>query len=293
MAWRVFGRKRTVAAGASVAVRAEDQLRRRIQRCVDTEDASQALGTAALAEVSAVLDDVAAAAVGDGSSLDARAINDVALLHRLRVIGLHGSFEDRHACGAAQVLAHAIEPAAVPPDVRDEVAEAVSHGAPTDLPTAVLRVLQGNASAVRAAWRRQPDPQLADLLVHAFQRLIEMSDPISPAHPTRLLDLAATLSGRYDYLRPGGDLADLDEAIRITDEVIAASTDDAALLIRAHKLRGPMLADRDETNPGSTDLAEAVVSFRALVDLTDPADPQHADLVRRLSHAQVLLSELS
>ncbi|MDT5025052.1 MAG: hypothetical protein QOE61_1478, partial [Micromonosporaceae bacterium] len=107
------------------------------------------MDVAALAEASYVLDRVTAAA--DDGTPDVAVINDVALLHRLRAMGSGESFEERHACGAMQVLAYAIDPAAVAPDVREEAATAIAQGAPTDLRAALLRGLQGNASAVRAA----------------------------------------------------------------------------------------------------------------------------------------------
>jgi hypothetical protein len=121
-----------------------------VRGCVEAENAGPALQTAALAEASAVLDEIAAAAAGDGVP-PVGAINDVALLHRLRAMGLAGAAEERHACGAAQVLAYVVDPASVAPDVRAEVAAAVTQGASTDLPTALLRAFEGNASAVRAA----------------------------------------------------------------------------------------------------------------------------------------------
>lgn len=106
----------------------------------------------------------------------------------------------------------------------------------------------------------------------------------------RLLDLSAALSARFGFLEPTGDAGDLDVAIQLTDQVLA-STAEPAIMIRAHKLRGPALVTRDEIRPGTGDLARTTASFQALVDLTDPADPQHADLQHRLAGARRLLAE--
>jgi hypothetical protein len=298
MAWHWISRRRWHGEVAAAAP-PEELLRRRVRRCVDAEDTGPAMESAALAEVSTVLDQVTTA-TADGSAPDAGTINDVAMLHRLRAMGLEeslgseGSFEELHACGAAQVLIHAVDPASVAPQIRADTANAVSQGAPTDVPTAVLHALQGNASAVRAAWRRQPDPVLADLYVRAFQRLVEFAGPDIPGHPTRLLDLAAALYARFDHLQPDGAAADLNEAIRLTNQTLAACAADPAAdpaaAIRAHQLRAPMLAHRDELQPGTVDLAEAGESFRALVELTHPDDPQHADYRRRLAMVQQLLA---
>ncbi|GAB3832393.1 hypothetical protein [Dactylosporangium cerinum] len=118
----------------------QQRLRLRVRGCGDAETVGPALQTAALAEVSAVLDEIAVAAAGDGV-LPVGAINDVALLHRLRAMGLAGVVEERHACGAAQVLAHVVEPASLAPAVRAEVAAALMQGAPTHLPALFDRMV--------------------------------------------------------------------------------------------------------------------------------------------------------
>ncbi|OJF14181.1 hypothetical protein [Couchioplanes caeruleus] len=135
--------------------------------------------------------------------------------------------------------------------VRDEVADAVAQGADVDPPTAVLCAVQGHASAVRAAWKRQPDPQLADTFVRAFARIIDKAGPDRPQVATRLLDCAAALDARFDSRGSDGDPGDLREALRLTEQGLAASGGDRAVVQRAHKLRGPMLIALDEIDPAA------------------------------------------
>ncbi len=161
------------------------RLRHRLDRCTTAENVRPALEHAALVEASAVLDEV----LGDKSPVDvaaARAIADLSLLHRIRAMGLGDPVEELHACVALQVLAYVIDPAAVAPQTYEEVTRAINGGAETDLPTARLRALQGHASAVRAGWLREPDPELADTFVCAFQRLVDAAGPDVPNWPTRL-----------------------------------------------------------------------------------------------------------
>ena len=271
-----------------VAATAADRLRHRLDRCTAAQDSTPALEPAALADASAVLDEV----LGDRSLANAaaaRAFADLSLLHRIRAIGFGDSMEELHACGALQVLAYVVDPAVVAPQTYQEVARAITGGAETDRPTARLRALQGHASAVRAAWLRQPHPDLADTFVRAFQRLVAAAGPDVPNWPTRLIDLAAALDERYRLHEPDGERSDLDDAIRLTDEAISAAGGDRNVLLRAHKVRAPMLMTRDELTPGSTDLTAAAESFGALVELTAPDDPAYGRHQANLAAVRSLL----
>lgn len=142
---------------------------------------------------------------------------------------------------------------------------------------------------MRAAWLREPDPGLADTFVHAFQRLVAAAGPEVPNWPTRLIDLAVALDRRYRLYEPDGQRTDLDEAIWLTEEAIGAAAGDGGVLIHAHKVRAPMLMIRDELTPGSTDLAAAVQSFAALVDLTPPDHPEYGRHQANLARVRTLL----
>ncbi|MDQ7907593.1 hypothetical protein RB614_24025 [Phytohabitans sp. ZYX-F-186] len=264
------------------------RLRRRLDGCIAAQDARPALEHMALAEASAVLDDVLADTAALGGSA-ARMIADLSLLHRVRAMGLGDPVEELHACVALQILAYVIDPAAVAPQTYEEIGRAIAAGADTDLPTARLRALQGHASAVRAAWRRERDSGLADTFVRAFERLVEVAGQEVPNWPTRLLDLAVAFDQRYRLHEPHGALSDLEQGIRLADEAISAAAGDRDLLIRAHKIRAPMLMTRDELTPDSTDLVAAAVSFAALVDLTPHDHPEYRRHRANLEKMQHLL----
>ncbi|MFI5497106.1 hypothetical protein [Actinoplanes sp. NPDC051859] len=269
-----FGRKRRLISPYPAATaESAKRLRRRVQDCVGAEDATAVLEPAALAEASAVLDDQLGTGRQLPGTVDPYVLNTVAVLHRIRAGALGSPVEERHAVGALQILVHVIEPELVPPIVRDEVAEAVSDGAELDFPTAVLRAVQGHASAVRAEWKRQHDPRLADTYVRAFARIIEKAGPDRPNLSTRLLDYAAALGARFDSRRPAADPADLREALRLTGAALAVSGGDRPIVRRAHQLRGPMMIDLDELDPHCDALQSAAESFHTLADLCDPGDP--------------------
>ncbi len=244
------------------------------------------LTDAVLADVSDVLDQIVRAAEAGPGALAASVINDVALVHRIRAMGLGHPVEELHACGALQVLGYVIDPRTATPQTRQEI---LSRGPATDLGTALLRAMQGHASAVRAAWRRTPSRGLAETFVHAFRRLIDLAGPDVPNYPTRLLDLAAALDARYEFDESHGALKDLNTAIDLTRQAISVAPDDRDIVRRAHLLLGPMLVTRDEVDPGSADLAAALDSYRTIVELTDTDDPQYEARLRNLRRAQQLV----
>ncbi|RSM39903.1 hypothetical protein DMB66_57770 [Actinoplanes sp. ATCC 53533] len=246
------------------------------------------LTDAVLADVSDVLDQTLRAAVTGPGALDARVINDVALVHRIRAMGLGHPVEELHACGALQVLGYVIDPSAAAPQTRQEIADAIGRGAATDFGTALLPAMQGHASAVRAAWRRAPSRGLADTFVHAFRRLVDLAGPDVPNFPTRLLDLAAALDARYGFDEPQGVLEDLNTAIGLAQQAISVAPDDRDVVRRAHLLLGPMLVTRDEVNPGFEDITAALGSYRTVVELTDTDDLQYEARLLNLRRAQQL-----
>lgn len=246
------------------------------------------LADSVLADVSEVLDHIMRGAAA-GDALDARVVNDLALVHRIRAMGLDHPGEERHACGALQVLGHVIDPRAAASQIREEIADAIGRGAATDLDTALLRALQGHASAVRAAWRRAPSRELADTFVHAFRRLVDVAGPGVPNFPTRLLDLTAALDARYAFDESQGRRDDLDTAIDLAYQAIATAPNEHDITRRAHLLLGPLLITRDELNAGSDDLIAALNSYRIVVDLTDTDDPLFETRLENLRRAQQLV----
>lgn len=205
-------------------------------------------------------------------------------------MALSGRAEELHAQVALSVLAYVLGADSVAPAIREEAARAIAIGAETDLPTALLRAVQGHAYAVRAAaLRDERNALLAALFVQAFQRILDVAGSNTTNWSGRVLDLAAAYDHRYLAAAPDGDPADLDEGIRLTEQVIEASAADPAALLRAHKLRAPMLMVRDELAPGA-DLQAGERSFQAIVDLSPLGDPMLADTKQRLAATRMLLS---
>ena len=261
------------------------RLHRRAQHSVDRQDPRGALENAALAEATDALGLVLERR-SDAGELLIGALSDVIAIHYLRAGGLH-SAEDTHAFVAVAGWIHAVNPGDVPPQVRQEVVEAIRLGAETDEPTATLRALQGHASAVRAAWRRNPDRALADTFVTAFARLLDYTSVQAPEYPTRLLDLAAAKSSRDEITEWRTDTADLDDGIALTDQALAHPHATTATIQRSHQLRGPMLIARLERNHDPADLERAQTSLQALVDLAPDQDSREqaeedAEALRRL-----------
>lgn len=283
-AWRKPFKSRSRSASSAV-----ERLRERIRRATQQEDAEAVLTDSALADASGVLEQIMLAAPAGAGALDARVINDLALMHRIRAIGLGHPVEERHACGALQVLGYVIDPGSAAPQTREEIADAIGRGAATDLGAALLRAMQGHASAVRATWRRTPSRELADTFVHAFRRLVDMAGPDVPNFPTRLLDLAAARYARYMFDESMGAIEDVNSAVELAGQAIGAAPDDRDVVRRAHLLLGPVLVTRDEITPGTDDLAAALVSYRTVVELTDADDPQYEARVLNLRRAQQVI----
>jgi hypothetical protein len=149
---------------------------------------------------------------------------DISQLHRIRATALGGPAEELHAQVALSVLAYVLDAEQVAPATREEAARAIAVGAETDLPTAMLRAVQVHAYAVRAAALRDDrDALLAELFVRSFQRILDVAESNSTNWSGRVLDLAAAHDHRYRAATPDGDPADLDEGIRLTEQVIEAS----------------------------------------------------------------------
>jgi hypothetical protein len=266
-----------------------DALNRRVRGCVDAVDMRPMLEPMALAEGSATLD-VIRANLGAWSGPDAaRAVVNLSQLHRIRAMELDGPAEELHAKVTLSVLAYALDPGCDAPTIREEAERAIALGAETELPMALLRAVQGHAYAIRAAAQRdRRDALLAELFVQSFQRILDVAGSNTDNWAGRILDLAAAHDHRYRAASPAGDPADLDQGIRLTDQVIETTATDPAALLRAHKLRGPMLMERDDFAPG-TDLGAAEQSFQAIVDLTPPGHPTLADTKQRLAATRKLL----
>lgn len=268
---------------------APDALNRRVRRSAEAQDVRLMLEPMALAEGSAAID-----AVNENLEVwpgpdAARVVVDISQLHRIRAMALGGPGEELHAQVALSVLAYVLDADGVAPAIREEAVRGIAVGAETDLPTAMLRAVQGHAYAVRAAAvRDRRDAVLAELFVRSFRRILEVAGSNTTNWSGRVLDLAAAHDHRYRAATPDGDLADLDEGIRLTEQVLKASAADPAAVLRAHKLRAPMLMERDELRPGA-DLHAAEQSFQAIVDLTPPGHPTLADTKQRLAATQMLL----
>lgn len=284
--------RRASRSGADSSALAIERLRVLVQRSVEQEAAELMVTDAVLADVSEVLDQVLRDAAAASKDLDARVVNDLALVHRIRAMGLGHSGEELHACGALQVLGYVIAPGAAAPQTREEITDAIARGAATDLETALLRAMQGHAAAVRAAWRRAPSRGLADTFVRAFRRLVDLAGPKVPNFPTRLLDLSAALDARFTVDESRGALDDLNVAIDLASQAIRAAPEDRGVVRRAHQLLGPILVTRDEVVPGCGDLEAAVASFRKVVELTDADDPQYPAYLAKLRTAEHLVKNL-
>ncbi|MFI5496625.1 hypothetical protein [Actinoplanes sp. NPDC051859] len=130
MSWFTFGRKRRPATSAAppAAETAAQRLQRRVQACTDAQDPRAALETAALEEASVVLDEHLGLGPDLPEVVDPGALMAVAVLHRIRAGALGNPIEERQAVGALQVVVHVLDPAGVPPMVRDEVADAIGRG---------------------------------------------------------------------------------------------------------------------------------------------------------------------
>lgn len=268
---------------------APERLRERVRRSAEAQDAGLVLEPMALAEGSATIDAVRENLERWPRPDTATVVVDVSQLHRIRAMALDGPAEERHAQSALSVLAYVLDAEDVAPAIREEAARAIAVGAETDLPTALLRAAQGHAYAVRAAaLRDQRDALLAELFVNSFQRILDVAGSNQSNWSGRVLDLAAARDHRYRAAASGGDPADLDEGIRLTEQVIEAAAGDSGAVVRAHKLRAPMLIERDELAPGA-DLHAAEQSLQTIVDLTQPGDPARAYTQQRLTAVQELL----
>ena len=200
-----------------------------------------------------------------GVALPIGVLADVIAVHRLRATEL-ASAEDAHAYVALAVWMHAANGGAVAPPLRQEVDDAIARGAETDEPTAVLRALQGHASAVRAHWLKTQDPALADTVVAVFARLLDHTTDDDPAYATRLLDLAGVTASRGRSM-PSAAGPDLDDAIDVAERALRHPRITNPAIRRAHQLLGPLLVTRLERDGARADFTRAVKSFNALVDL--------------------------
>ncbi|MFG1995197.1 hypothetical protein ACGFJ7_35010 [Actinoplanes sp. NPDC048988] len=242
----------------------EARLRRRVQDYVDRRDAALALEGEALVETSQALDALLLQR-GQGAALPIGVLADVIAVHRLRATGL-SSPEDTHAYVSLAVWMHAFNGGDVAPQLRQEVDDAIARGAETDEPAALLRALQGHASAVRAHWLKTRDPALADSVVAVFVRLLDYTPSEDPAYATRLLDLAGVTAARSRFM-PSEEVSDLDDAIDLAERALHHPQVTSPGIRRAHKLLGPLLVTRLERDKNRADFDRASKSFNALVDL--------------------------
>jgi hypothetical protein len=270
-------------------------LRRRLDACVEASDAREALLTAALAEASEVLD----GSVTSGPVLSSgRALFDVALLHVIRATGLEGHPDQRHeqaAQMAMYVLIAVATPDWLPPHMQAAVQRAIDGGAATDVPTAVERAMWCHAAAVRAAFHREARPQLhlADVLVRAYQRVVEVAGLTVPGYPTRLLNLADAYEARLGLRRPDDPDAgtDLRAAVELVDDCLATRPTDPDVLLRAHLMRGQLRLRRWQLHADPADLDTAAESLQHVLDLSGPDSPRRADYLDQLRVVQGLRNQ--
>lgn len=232
-----------------------------------------ALEDEALADTSQALDGMLLQRC-QGAALPVGVLADVIVVHRLRATEL-ASAEDRHAYVALAVWMHAANGGDVAPQLRREVDDAIARGAETDEPTAVLRALQGHASAVRAQWLKTQDPALADTVVAVFVRLLDHTMDDDPAYAMRLLDLAGVSASRSRFM-PSAAGSDLDDAINMAERALRHPRITSPAIRRAHQLLGPLLVTRLERDGARADFDRAVKSFSTLVDLaSDEQEREH------------------
>ncbi|MEV4708165.1 hypothetical protein [Actinoplanes sp. NPDC049316] len=256
----------------------EARLRRRVQDYVDRQDAALAFEGEALVDTSQALDALLLQR-RQGAALPIGVLADVIAVHRLRASGL-ASPEDTHAYVALAVWMYAINGGNVAPQLRQEVDDAIARGAETDEPAALLRALQGHASAVRAHWLKTQDPALADSVVAVFVRLLDYTPSDDPAYATRLLDLAGVTAARSRFM-PSKAVSDLDDAIDLAERALHHPRVTGPGIRRAHKLLGPLLVTRLERDKKRADFDRASKSFSALVDLA-PDEDERAQCERDL-----------
>ena len=274
-------------------------LRRRLDACVAASDTRSALATAALAEASEVLDGSVTAEPGVAEGAGS-ALFDVALLHVIRAMGLQGHPDQRHeqaAQMALYVLIAAAAPDWLPPHMQAAAQRAIDDGAPTDVPTAVANAMWGHADAVRAAFDREPEPQvdLADALVRAYQRVIEVAGPAAPGYPTRLLNLADAYEARHQARQPEdpATVADIQAAADLVEDGLAADPTDPGVLLRTHLMRGRVRLRRWRLLAEPADLDAAAESLRRAIDLSDPDSPRRAECLDQLRIVQELRTQPS
>lgn len=267
-------------------------LRRRLDACVAASDIQSALTTAALAEASEVLD---ASITGEPGAVEraGSALFDVALLHLIRAMGRQGHPDQRHEQAAQMALYVLIAVAApdwLPPHMRDAVQTAIDRGAPTDVSAAVVKAMWGHADAVRAAFDRAPQLDLADVLVRAYQRVIEVAGPTVPGYPTRLLNLADAFDARHQARQPEdpATVADVQAAADLVEDSIAADPKDPGVLLRTHLIRGRVRLHRWRLLAEPADLDAAAESYQRAVDLSGPDSPHRAECLDQLRTVQEL-----
>ena len=254
----------------------EARLRRRVEDYVDRLSLDAALESGALADTSQALDAMLLQR-RQGAALPIGVLTDVIVVHHLRATEL-ASAEDTHAYVALAVWMHAANGGDVAPQLRREVDDAIARGAETDEPTAMLRALQGHASAVRAHWLKTQDPALADTVVAVFVRLLDHTTNDDPAYAMRLLDLAGVTASRSRSM-PSAAGSDLDDAIDVAERALRHPRITGPAIRRAHQLLGPLLITRLERDGAGTDFDRAEKSFSALVDLA--SDEQEREQCQR------------
>ncbi|WP_199514276.1 hypothetical protein [Nucisporomicrobium flavum] len=257
----------------------EARLRRRVEDCVDRRSADAALESAALADTWQALDAMLHER-RKGAALPIGVLADIIVVHRLRATEL-ACAEDAHAYVALAVWMYAANGGVVAPQLRQEVDEAIARGAETDEPTALLRALQGHASAVRAQWLKTHDPVLAETVVAVFVRLLEHTANEDSAYAMRLLDLAGVTASRSRFM-PSDAASDLDDAIALAERALRHPRITGPAIRRAHKLLGPLLVTRLERDGARADFDRADKSFSALVDLAvdeQEREQCHRDLI--------------
>lgn len=242
----------------------EARLRRRVEDYAERRSAGAALEGEALVDTSQALDALLLQR-RQGAALPIGVLADVIVVHRLRATEL-ASAEDTHAYIALAVWMHAANGGDVAPQLRREVDDAIARGAETDESTALLRALQGHASAVRAHWLKTQDPALADTVVAVFVRLLDHTRDDDPAYAMRLLDLAGVTASRSRFV-PSATGSDLDDAIEFADRALHHALITGPAIRRAHQLLGPLLVTRLERDGARADFDRAEKSFGTLIDL--------------------------
>ena len=249
------------------------QVQTRLERFAASQDPATILGTAALAEATALLDMVPEPAA------DVEVAHAVGWLHWYRYL-VRDPGDDRQDLAAALRLLAAVyqaQPAAVPEQVReyfDANLLASSHDP---------EVMAGHALDLLEQTLRTGGRVELDRAIDLLRRALDSTPDGHPFRATILSNLGAALGIRFGRT---GHQADLDEAIDADRDALAATPAEQSGRAAMLSNLGAALQERFARTGNQADLDEAISVARDAVAAT-PAD--HPDRARYLSNLGIAL----